>query len=110
MDRLPEITPGDILREELLEPLGITPYRLAKDIGVPQTRIEGILDGKRAITPDTALRLGRYFGTTPQFWLNLQADFDLRRIQSDPDKRAEYVRIQPRPRPDLETQPDQAVA
>lgn len=69
--------PGEILREEFLEPLGITPYRLAKDIGVPQTRISAILAGERAITAETALRLGRYFGTTAEFWLGLQEQYEL---------------------------------
>jgi len=71
------VHPGEILREEFLEPLEITPYRLAKDLGVPLTRIAAILAGKRAITAETALRLGRYFGNTAEFWLGLQEQFDL---------------------------------
>lgn len=71
--------PGEILREEYLEPLKLTAYRLAKDIGVPQTRISTILKGKRSITADTALRFAKYFGTTPEFWLNLQTSYDLRK-------------------------------
>ena len=63
--------------EEFLTPMTITPYRLAKCIGVQQTRIEQILDGKRSVTSDTAIRLGIYFGTTPGFWLNLQQMYDL---------------------------------
>ncbi len=74
---LPPIHPGQVLREDFLEPMGITAYRLAKDLHVPVTRIAAILKGGRGITADTALRLGRYFGTTPQLWLNLQVRYDL---------------------------------
>ncbi|MBD2343639.1 HigA family addiction module antitoxin [Anabaena subtropica] len=77
-NRLPNIHPGEILQLEFLEPLNITAYRLSKDIGVAQTRISEILTGKRSITADTALRLSHYFGNTAQFWLNLQAQYDLR--------------------------------
>ena len=69
------------------------PYRLAKDISVQQTRIEQILDGKRSITPDTAIRLGAYFQVTPQFWLNLQQMYDLEREQNNPQHQAAYQRI-----------------
>lgn len=75
--RLPNIHPGEILREEFLEPLGMTAYQLAKGIGVDQTRVSEILHGKRAITPDTALRLARFLGTSEQMWLSLQARYDL---------------------------------
>jgi len=71
------IHPGEILLEEFLVPMGITQYRLAKDISVPQRRIGEIVHGNRAITADTALRLGRFFGMEAQFWLNLQARYDL---------------------------------
>ncbi|MDS3860992.1 HigA family addiction module antitoxin [Thermosynechococcaceae cyanobacterium BACA0444] len=71
------IHPGEILKLEFLEPLEITAYKLSKDIQVSQTRISEIIQGKRSISADTALRLSRYFGTTPEFWLNLQAHFDL---------------------------------
>ena len=74
---LANITPGEILDEEFLKPKGITQYRLAKDIGVPPRRINEIIKGQRGITADTALRLGRFFGNTPEFWLNLQAHYDL---------------------------------
>ncbi|MCY7286268.1 MAG: HigA family addiction module antidote protein [Cyanobacteria bacterium CAN_BIN43] len=80
-NRLPIIRPGEILRLEFLEPLGITSYRLSKDIGVAQTRISEILSGKRSITADTALRLARYFDNSAQFWLNLQTQYDLRQAQ-----------------------------
>ena len=75
--RLAPIHPGEILLEEFLDPLGVTQYRLAKDISVPPRRINEIVHGKRAITADTALRLARYFGTSERFWLNLQTRFDL---------------------------------
>ena len=71
------IHPGEILMEEFLEPLGISQYRLAKDINVPPRRINEIVHGKRSITADTALRLARFFGTTERFWLNLQVRYDL---------------------------------
>ena len=73
----PPIHPGEVLREEFLTPLGISQYRLAKDIHVPARRINEIVLEKRGISADTALRLGRYFGMTPQFWINLQARYDL---------------------------------
>jgi addiction module HigA family antidote len=75
--QLPPIHPGEILIEEFLEPMGISQYRLAKDISVPPRRINEIVHGKRSITADTALRLGRFFGMSPQFWLNLQSRYDL---------------------------------
>jgi antitoxin HigA-1 len=74
---IPPIHPGEILRDEFLVPLAVTAYRLAKDIGVPLTRIAAILAGSRAITADTALRLGRYFGMSAEFWLGLQEQYDL---------------------------------
>ena len=77
MKKLKNIHPGDVLREEFLIPLGISAYRLCMDIGVPQTRISEILKGNRSITADTALRLSKYFGNTPNFWLGLQNDFDI---------------------------------
>jgi len=75
--RLQPIHPGEILREEFLDPMGISQYRLAKDITVDPRRINAIIQGKRAITADTALRLARYFDTSERFWLNLQAQYDL---------------------------------
>ena len=76
MKKLPNIHPGEVLKEEFLDPLGISQYRLAKTIGVQPIRIGQICAGRRAITADTALRLARAFGTTPGFWLGLQADYD----------------------------------
>ena len=75
------ITPGEILDEEFLKPMAITQYRLARDIGVPPRRINEIVKGRRAITADTALRLGRYFRMAPEFWLNLQSHYDLEQEQ-----------------------------
>ncbi len=75
--KLPPIHPGEILLEEFLEPMGISQYRLAKDISVSPRRINEIVHGDRSITADTALRLARYFSTSERFWLNLQARYDL---------------------------------
>ena len=80
-NKLPNIHPGEILRAEFLAPLDITPYRLSKDLGVPQTRISEILAEKRSITADTAIRLSQYFGNSAQFWMNLQTQYDLREAQ-----------------------------
>jgi len=78
---LTHITPGEILDEEFLKPMAITQYRLAKDIGVPPRRINEIVNGQRAITAGTALRLGRYFRMSPEFRLNLQSHYDLEKEQ-----------------------------
>ena len=75
--QLANITPGEILEEDFLKPMGLSQYRLAKDISVPPRRINEIVKGERAITADTALRLGRYFKMSAQFWLNLQTHYDL---------------------------------
>jgi len=80
-ERLPPIHPGEVLLEDFMKPLGISQYRLAKDIGVPALRISQIVRGKRAITADTAMRLARYFGTSPDVWLRLQARYDLEKAQ-----------------------------
>ena len=74
---MPPIHPGETLREDFLKPLGLTANRLAMELMVPVTRVNDIARGKRAITADTSLRLARYFGTTPQFWMNLQANYEL---------------------------------
>lgn len=76
-EKIPPIHPGEILMEEFLEPLGVTQNRLAVSVGVPPRRINEIVHGKRAITADTALRLGRFFGMSAQFWMNLQTHYDL---------------------------------
>lgn len=78
MKRLPNIHPGEILLEEFLLPLDISAYRLAKDIGIPQTRVSQIINGKRRVTADTAVRLSKYFGNSAKFWLGLQDDFDIK--------------------------------
>ena len=77
MSKLKNIHPGEILEEEFLKPIGITPYKLSQAIGVPQTRTSQILKGRRRITADTALRLAKFFGTSSKFWLGLQNDFDI---------------------------------
>ena len=77
-DFLDPITPGEILREDFMEPMGISMNQLSRDIVVPPNRISEIVNGKRGITADTALRLERYFGIEAQFWLNLQSEYDLR--------------------------------
>ena len=77
MKRLANIHPGEVLSEEFLIPLDISAYRLSKDLGIPQTRISQILQAKRRITADTAIRLSKYFGTSAKFWLGLQDDFDI---------------------------------
>jgi addiction module HigA family antidote len=76
-NKLAPIHPGEILLEEFLEPMGISQYRLAKDISVPPRRINEIVLGKRAITPDTALRLSLFFGLSERFWINLQSRYDI---------------------------------
>ncbi len=77
MAKLKNIHPGEILSEEFLVPFNITAYKLAKDIEIPQTRVSEIIKGNRRITADTALRLSKYFGNSPKFWLGLQDDFDI---------------------------------
>jgi addiction module HigA family antidote len=81
MKQFKNIHPGEILKEEFLNPLEISAYRLSKDIGIPQTRISEILKCRRSITADTALRLSKYFGNSPKFWLGLQDDFDIEEQQ-----------------------------
>ena len=83
MEKLRNIHPGEVLIEEFLIPLKITAYRLSKEVNIPQTRISQIIHGKRRITADTALRLSKYFGTTPQFWLGLQDDYDIEEEKED---------------------------
>ena len=85
--RLANITPGEILEEDFLKPMGLSQYRLAKDISVPARRINEIVKGERAITADTALRLGRYLKMSAQFWLNLQTHHDLEIIGERPGRK-----------------------
>ena len=82
------IHPGEILAEEFLKPMGLTQYRLGIDTGIPHSRITAIVKGRRSITAETAMRLARYFGTTPGFWLNLQKTYDLEIAE---DKSAERI-------------------
>jgi addiction module HigA family antidote len=91
MDRLKNIHPGEVLKEEFLDPMGISAYRLAKDAGIPQTRVSEIIHGRRRVSADTALRLAKYFGVSARFWLGLQDDFDLEEEQRE--KSAEFDRI-----------------
>jgi addiction module HigA family antidote len=84
------IHPGEVLQADFLEPLGVTQYRLAKDISVPPRRINEIVHGTRGISADTALRLARYFGTTDHYWLNLQAWYDLETQRALLGKRVEH--------------------
>ncbi|MFZ4737866.1 MAG: HigA family addiction module antitoxin [Bradymonadia bacterium] len=93
LDRLDLIHPGEVLGEEFLKPLAISQYRLAKEIGVPPVRINEIVHGKRGITADTALRFGMFFGTSAEFWMNLQIHFDLE-VQRDVSA-AQLDRIKP---------------
>ena len=81
--KLPNVHPGEVLLEEFLEPLEISQNRLAKEIGVPPRRINEIVLGKRSVTPDTAIRLSRYFGTSSRFWLGLQMDYDLEQTERE---------------------------
>jgi len=86
-DKISNIHPGEILQEEFLKPMGISAYRLAKETKIPATRISEIIKGNRRISADTALRFGKFFGNTPDFWLGLQMEFDLRKQRTE----IEYV-------------------
>jgi addiction module HigA family antidote len=92
--KLPAIHPGEILREEFLGPMKLTPYAVAKAIGIPRTRIERLAREETPLTADTALRLSRYFGTTAAFWMGLQAQYDLEIAADQINK--ELKRIEPR--------------
>ena len=90
--KVPLATPGEILLHDFLEPMGITQYRLAKEIGVPQRRISEIVAGRRAITANTALRLAAFFGTDPQSWLNLQSHYDTETARESMEKALSLIR------------------
>lgn len=90
------VHPGEVLWHDFMEPMGITKYRLAKDTGMPADRVGRLVRGTRAFTADTALRLARYFGTTPDFWMNLQARFDLEAAKDELGREIER-RVSPRP-------------
>ncbi len=89
MNKMRPIHPGEVLREEFLIPHGLSAHALAQALRVPAPRINDIVRERRAVTPDTALRLARYFGTTPQFWLNLQASYDLKIAMREAGRRIE---------------------
>ena len=90
------VHPGEILREEFLLPLGMTPYALAAELRVPRTRVERLVREETAVTADTALRLARYFGTTPEFWLGIQARYDVEIVRQGIDE--DIAAIRPRKR------------
>ncbi len=93
-NRLPAVHPGEVLLEDFMKPLGITQYRLAKDIGVSSLRVSQIVRGKRSITADTAMRLARYFGTSAGIWMRIQARYDLEVAQAeDAGKIAKEVKL-----------------
>jgi antitoxin HigA-1 len=91
MKKLKNIHPGEVLLEEFLIPLGLSAYKLSKDIGIPQTRISEILKGNRRVTADTALRLSRYFGNSAKFWLGIQDDFDIEEEKRTKSKELESI-------------------
>jgi addiction module HigA family antidote len=93
MAKLPNIHPGEILLEEFLKPMKISAYRLAKETGVSQTRISQILHGKRRISAETALRFGKFFGTSAEFWLGLQNDYDLEESKRTMEKELKSIKI-----------------
>ncbi len=92
---LPPVHPGEVLREEAMAPIGLSANRLAAELGIPASRILEIVNGRRAISADTALRLGRYFDTTPQFWMNLQTRYDLELAREASGKTIDRV-VKPR--------------
>ena len=93
MEKLPPIHPGEVLLEDFMKPLGLSQYRVAKDIGVPTLRISQIVRGQRSITADTALRLARYFGTSAAIWLRLQARYDLEVAEAKRAKKRDFRKI-----------------
>ncbi len=82
-NKLPPVHPGEVLREEFLRPMNLSPYAVARAVGVPRTRIERLANERTALTADTALRLARYFGTTPTFWMGIQTQYDLERAEDE---------------------------
>jgi len=101
MRKVPYPHPGEILLEEFLKPMGITQYRLAKEVGVPQRRIGEIVAGARAVTADTALRLSRFFGMSEGFWIGLQADYEAARAKDALAK--QLAKIKPWPRTNVDS-------
>lgn len=92
MIKMPNIHPGEILSEEFLKPMGLTAYRLSKETGIPQTRIGEIIRGKRSISAATALRFARFFGNSPEFWINLQSHFDIEEERKLIDKELKSIK------------------
>lgn len=91
MKKIKNIHPGEILQQEFLVPLGLSAYKLSKDIGIPQTRVSEIIKGNRRITADTALRLSKYFGNSAKFWLGLQDDFDIEEEEQHKSKELSLI-------------------
>lgn len=92
MENKTNIHPGEILEKEFLEPMNLTAYKLAKDIGVQQTRISQIIKGARSITADTAIRFSKFFGTTAEFWMNLQREHDLRKALAEKKEEFDHIK------------------
>ena len=92
-EKLPSIHPGEVLKEEFLIPMNLSAYRLAKEINVPETRISEIIRGKRAVTADTAIRFSKFFGTTAEFWLNLQNLYDLEEEENNHAPEFEMIKM-----------------
>ncbi|MGA2585524.1 MAG: HigA family addiction module antitoxin [Candidatus Aminicenantales bacterium] len=92
MNRIPNIHPGEILLEEFLKPMGITAYRLSKETKIDQTRISEIIRGKRSISVDTALRFAKFFGNSPEFWINLQNHFDIEEKKSEMEQKLKKIK------------------
>jgi addiction module HigA family antidote len=90
--RIPNIHPGEILLEEFLKPMGITAYRLSKETKIDQTRISGIIKGKRSISVDTALRFSKFFGNSPEFWINLQSHFEIEEKKREMDRELKKIK------------------
>jgi addiction module HigA family antidote len=101
-ERMPPVHPGEILLEDFMKPMGITQYRLAKGMNVYPRKINEIVQGKRAITADTALRLARFFGTSAEVWMNLQSHYDLEVARDELEERVEQE-VVPYPRPEQPT-------
>ena len=93
MKKLRNVHPGEVLQEEFLFPLGLSAYKLSKDVGIPQTRVSEILKGNRRITADTALRLSKYFGNSAKFWLGLQNDYDLEEEKQIKSKELDSIEL-----------------
>jgi addiction module HigA family antidote len=90
--RIPNVHPGDVLLEDFLKPMEISQYRLAKEIGVSESTVSDVVNGRRGVTADIALRLARYFGVSAQFWLNLQEMYDIEEVERKVGKQIEKIR------------------